>query len=249
MKEQEMKKRLVLLLAGAFFLMVTSAIALPINDRATVLDPGPGDGTEDSVQAILTTLTGGTIDAVAGQSNVALWNPAELDSSAYKITYWTGNTGSFGIYSALTGEKVNLFSKTTSTPINPTSGQKADFDILADGTLYANSNFYSGFGSTFGFYWNDGFTEDSKNGDKIMALVYNLPDLTPLDMPFPWSDSVSSGGNDWVIAFGDQGGVSDDFNDLVVLVEDINPVPEPGTLLLLGSGLIGLAFLKRRKQA
>jgi PEP-CTERM motif len=39
-----------------------------------------------------------------------------------------------------------------------------------------------------------------------------------------------------------------DFNDMVVIATDVAPVPEPGTLLLLGSGLIGLAYLKRRKS-
>lgn len=40
-----------------------------------------------------------------------------------------------------------------------------------------------------------------------------------------------------------------DFEDMVVFANDIAPVPEPGTLLLLGSGLVGLAYLKRRKKA
>ena len=58
-------------------------------------------------------------------------------------------------------------------------------------------------------------------------------------------DDDSTG--NYVVAWEDQNLGDADYQDLVVEVEDVYPIPEPGTLMLLGSGLAGLGGFARLK--
>ena len=58
------------------------------------------------------------------------------------------------------------------------------------------------------------------------------------------------GGGTWLIEFEDLFlPLNPGFGDLRVTVTNITPVPEPGTLALLGIGLAGMGLARRRKKA
>ncbi len=137
-------------------------------------------------------------------------------------------------------------------------GSQAVLSILLDGSVFLNfvdtGKDFSG--NSFGYYLTNGetnpqtfYSDAALNSDAFDHMVafqgknvdtVQIANLAPgrwtnCEYILAWEDLY--GGGDW------------DYNDMVIMVESVNPapVPEPATMLLLGSGLIGLAGFGRKK--
>jgi hypothetical protein len=182
------------------------------------------------------------------------------------------STNTFGVFDATNPmTKAQLFDGAATT------GSQVTLSITSLGDVYINHvDTGIDFGGTyFGFYmdsrlghpgWTGGlwYSDTSLNVDGMDHMyAYQGKNIDTVQIspwgPGLWTDS------EFVIAFedlhqmhwGNQNGINDgypewsdvepDFSDMVVMVESVQPIPEPCTLLLLGLGLVGVAGIGRKK--
>jgi len=222
-----------------FLCTMSFVFGMAASGMATTIYPG-GDGPGSSLQNVLDTNGYSGIDA-AGVVNDALLDPLDSywsitgDMSTttliIELAGWA-NFNTFGVYDANNpGTTVELFQGTDS------AGKQAFLSIESDGSVFLGTDTGIDFaGNYFGYYLTSGsgityYSDSALNWDEYDHMV-----------AFQWTSS------EYILAWEDLwGGGDQDYQDMVLKVESVNPIQEPATMLLLGSGLIGLGFLGRKR--
>jgi hypothetical protein len=231
------------------------ATAAPINVR-----PAPVGSSSLQTALNAATKSGPMIDVAGDQSPYALFkNNASGGAVATFFMEQSGFSGTttFGIYDAADpGMKAQIFSGPQG--VNGGIADGALVQFMANGDIRVNFvTVATGFSGTFGFYIDVHgtgdpytlYTEDSLNPEgAAQALIFRGNNQTTLQLPGYKPGLFTS--DEWLIAFEDlYGRYSDyDYDDLVVMVESISPVPEPTTLLLLGLGSTAFGYASRRRR-
>lgn len=249
-------RKISALLAGAALLLTTSSA------MAVTLDPSvprqvainsayPGEG---SLQGELDNLFGlNAVNAATDQIPVGMYKISTVGSNAMtpQLKFeWTANSGTqnvgiFGWNGSSTVES-RIFSGGNNVGdianvLWLTENSGMIFTIDVGGSNFATSAFSGISRNSFGFFFQPTggpnptyYTVDSLNPQgeaRVLSYDGSAAGISNSGILFAYED-----GTDW------------DFQDAGFFVESITPVPEPGTMLLLGAGFLSLAIYGKRRK-
>jgi hypothetical protein len=248
-------------------LLTTALLAATATANAAVIN---GNGLQNGLNSVT---QGGTFSQNVNDENQQhsgdeVWTlDAVSSANAVMMFEFAGfaNSNTLGIYDLNSNSTLELFSGAASTGFS-TKLQISGSNLIAtyfDGIGMFTGQQVANFGgdTQFGFYLstpqnNTFYSQADRNGDHnndgiaddhMVAFRGDGTDKMDPDQDGNYGTFTS---NNFILAWEDlRLDVADrDYADMVVMVESFVPVSEPGTLALLGLGLTGLGFA-RRKQA
>jgi hypothetical protein len=159
-----------------------------------------------------------------GVLNAEIW-----DLGAFLVTF-----GFF--YGTEPGTLIPIFGPEDETTIGDPQRALIDFDrgVVWDiDDAERQSSFFTDLGTDIGFYLALGST-----------TLYTVPSLNPGGVDLAATFPSLTNPDTYVIGFESESGIPLAYE----LVSGITPIPEPATLLLLGSGLAGVAMYRRKNK-